>query len=109
MSQDNITHGLAEGAHRNLAEGWALRGALILAACLLATSACRQTPDPLEKAFQAVGGKEALLDLKGFSFSATGDRFEAAQGPTPGADPEKASSFTVTLLCDVENNGRFLF
>ncbi len=100
MSQDNITR----GARGNLAGGWPLRGAIILIACLVAANGCRQAPSPLEKAFQAVGGKEALLDLKGFSYEATGDRFEAAQGATPGADPEKASSFTVTLLCDVEND-----
>ncbi|MEE8608386.1 MAG: hypothetical protein V3S55_12345 [Nitrospiraceae bacterium] len=35
---------------------------------------------PLQKAFDAVGGQEVLLELKGFSYESSGERFEPAQG-----------------------------
>jgi glyoxylase-like metal-dependent hydrolase (beta-lactamase superfamily II) len=82
-----------------------LRGlAVALAFCLTATGGCQRGPDPLQKAFDAVGGKDALLELKGFSYESSGDRFEPAQGLAPTDDPIKASSFTLSLLCDVEND-----
>ncbi len=90
--------------HKNLARGRPLKGGIILAACLVAASSCQQASSPLEKAFEAVGGKQALLDLKSFSYEATGERFEPAQGLTPAHDPIKASSFTLSLLCDVDND-----
>ncbi len=59
---------------------------------------------PLQKAFDAVGGQEVLLELKGFSYESSGERFEPAQGLNPAHDDIKASSFTLSLLCDVEND-----
>ena len=51
-----------------------------------------------------MGGRAALLELRGFSYESEGDRFEPGQGLNPTADPIKASSFTLALLCDVDND-----
>ena len=59
---------------------------------------------PLQKAFDAVGGQEVLLELRGLSYESSGERFEPAQGLNPAHDDIKASSFTLSLLCDVEND-----
>ena len=83
----------------------ALRGlAVVLACCVTATGGCQRGPDPVQKAFDAIGGKDALLELGGFSYESSGERFEPAQGLIPTADPIKASSFSLSLLCDVEND-----
>jgi glyoxylase-like metal-dependent hydrolase (beta-lactamase superfamily II) len=52
----------------------------------------------------AVGGREALQELQGFSYEAAGDRFESGQGVNPEAGPTRASSFDLSLLYDVEND-----
>ena len=78
--------------------------ALMLTLCLMVLGGCVQRPDPLEKAFDAVGGRDALLELRGFSYDSEGERFEPEQGPNPEADPIRASSFDLSLLCDVEND-----
>ena len=78
--------------------------ALILVLCLTVTGGCQQGPDPLAKAFNAMGGRAALLGLRGFSYESEGDRFEPGQGLNPTADPVKASSFTLALLYDVDND-----
>ena len=78
--------------------------ALILVLCLTVTGGCQEGPDPLAKAFNAMGGRDALLELRGFSYESEGDRFESGQGLNPTADPIKASSFTLTLLCDIAND-----
>ena len=77
--------------------------ALILVLCLTVTGGCQQA-DPLAKAFNAMGGRAALLELRGFSYESEGDRFEPGQGLNPTADPIKASSFTLALLYDVDND-----
>ena len=77
---------------------------LALTLCLMATGACQPAADPLQKAFDAIGGKDALLELRGLSYESSGERFEFAQGLTPAVDPIKASSFTLSLLYDVEND-----
>jgi glyoxylase-like metal-dependent hydrolase (beta-lactamase superfamily II) len=70
----------------------------------MATVGCQREDDPLQTAFDAIGGKDALLELRSFSYESSGERFEPAQGLTPAHDPIKASSFTSSLLCDVEND-----
>ena len=75
---------------------------LAITLCLMATGGCQRGADPLQKAFDAVGGKDALLELTGFSYESSGERFEPAQGLSPAHDPIQASSFTLSLLCDVE-------
>ena len=77
---------------------------IVLILALLTTEGCRPGTDPLEKAFNAVAGKAALLELKGFSYESSGERFEPAQGRNPAHDDIKASSFALSLLWDVENN-----
>ena len=77
--------------------------ALILVLCLTVTGGCQQA-DPLAKAFNAMGGRAALLEFRGFSYESEGDRFEPGQGLNPTADPIKASSFTLALLYDVDND-----
>ena len=85
--------------------GGSLRGfALVLALCVTAAGGCQQGPDPLQQAFDAIGGRDALLDLRWFSYEASGDRFEAAQGLRPVGDPIKASSFILDLRCDLSND-----
>ena len=81
-------------------------GSLVLALtlCLMATGGCQPGADPLQKAFDAIGGKNALMEHRGFSYESSGERFEFGQGLTPAADPIKASSFNLSLLCDVEND-----
>ncbi len=77
--------------------------ALMLTLCLMAIGACGQQLDPLQKAFDAVGGREALLELRGFAYESVGERFEAGQSLNPTADPIRASSFDLSLLYDIEN------
>ena len=77
--------------------------ALVLTLCAT-VSGCQQGPDPLQRAFDGIGGQVALLDLRGFSYESSGDRFEAAQGLRPTGDPIKASSFTLDLQYDLEND-----
>ncbi len=91
MSYAKSPEGLPKIINKNLVRGRPLKGGIILAACLVAASSCQQASSPLEKAFEAVGGKQALLDLKSFSYEATGERFEPEEGATPTADPKKAS------------------
>ena len=77
---------------------------LVLTLCVTATAGCQRRPDPLQEAFDAIGGKDALLELRGFSYESSGERFEPGQGLTPADDRIKASSFTLSLLSDVEND-----
>ena len=77
---------------------------LVLALCLTVIGVCQAGANPLQKAFDAIGGKDALLKLKGLSYESSGERFEPAQGLSPADVPIKASSFTLSLLCDVEND-----
>ncbi len=81
-------------------------GSLVLALtlCLMATGGCQPGADPLQKAFDAIGDKDALLELSGFRYESSGERFEPAQGLSPAHDAIKASSFNLSLLCDVEND-----
>ena len=102
MSHAKPPDELPKITHKNLASRRLLKGGIILAACLVIASSCEQASSPLEKAFEAVGGKQALLDLKSFSYEATGTRFEPEQGATPSAEPKKASAYTVALSADVE-------
>ena len=78
--------------------------ALTLSLCLPAMGGCAGRQDPLQKAFDAVGGQEALLQLQGFGYESLGERFEAGQGLNPEADPIRSSSFDLSLLYDVEND-----
>lgn len=89
---------------RGLIRGPRLALALMLTLCLMAIGSCSRRPDPLQKAFDAVGGREAILELRGFGYESTGDRFEPEQGPNPEADPIRVGSFDLSLLCDVEND-----
>ena len=77
--------------------------ALMLTLCLMAIGGCGRQ-DPLQKAFDAVGGREALLEFRGFAYESAGERFEAGQGLNPEADPIRSSSFDLSLLYDVEND-----
>ena len=78
--------------------------ALALTLCVTATGGCQRGADPLQKAFDAIGDKDALLELSGFRYESSGEGFEPAQGLSPAHDAIKASSFTLSLLCDVEND-----
>ena len=51
-----------------------------------------------------MGGKDALLELRGFSYESSGERFEPAQVLIPEGDPINASSFSLSLLSDVEKD-----
>jgi hypothetical protein len=95
MSHANPPEGLPKIINKILVRGRPLKGGIILAACLVAASSCQQASSPLEKAFEAVGGKQALLDLKSFSYEATGERFEPEEGATPNADPKKGSAYAL--------------
>ncbi len=77
-----------------------------LAALLLclAIGSCTGRPDPLQKAFDAAGGQEALLELRGFSYESAGERFETGQGLNPEAGAIRSSSFDLSLLYDVKND-----
>lgn len=79
-------------------------GALMLILCLTAMGGCAGRQDPLQKAFDAVGGQEALLELRGFGYESAGERFEAGQSLNPEAGPIRSSSFDLSLLYDVEND-----
>ncbi len=81
-----------------------LRPALMVTLCLTAIGACAERPDPLQKAFDAAGGQEALLELRGFGYEAAGDRFESGQSVNPEAGPIRSSSFDLSLLYDVESD-----
>ena len=70
----------------------------------MAAGSSQRGPDPLQQAFDAIGGEEALLALRGFSYESSGDRFETAQGLRPAGDPIKASSFTLALQWDLDND-----
>ena len=78
--------------------------ALTLSLCLPAMGGCAGRQDPLQKAFDAVGGQEVLLELRGFGYESAGERFETGQGLNPEADPIRSSSFDLSLLYDVEND-----
>ncbi len=104
MSHANPPEKLSKITHKNLARGRPFKAGIILAACFVAAGSCQQASSPLERAFEAVGGKQALLDLKSFSYEATGERFEPAQGATPTADPEQASAYTLAVSTDVEGD-----
>ncbi len=78
--------------------------AVTLTLYLSAMGGCAGRQDPLQKAFDAVGGQEALLQLQGFGYESLGERFEAGQGLNPEADPIRSSSFDLSLLYDVEND-----
>ncbi len=95
---------LAKKQDGDLAHGSLGGLVLALTLCLMATGGCQPGADPLQKAFDAIGGKDALLELRGLSYQSSGERFEFGQGLTPAADPIKASSFTLSLLCDVEHD-----
>ncbi len=79
-------------------------GALMLILCLTAIGGCAERPDPLQKAIDAAGGQDALLELRGFGYESAGERFETGQGLNPEADPLRSSSFDLSLLYDVEND-----
>jgi glyoxylase-like metal-dependent hydrolase (beta-lactamase superfamily II) len=72
--------------------------------CLTAIGACTERPDPLEKALDAVGGRDALQELRAFSYEAAGDRFESGQSVNPEAGPIRSSSFDLSVLYDVESD-----
>ena len=76
---------------------------LVLTLCV-AAAGCQQGSDPLQKAFDAIGGQDALVDLRGFSYESSGDRFEAEQGLRPMGDPIRASSFTLELQHDLDGD-----
>ena len=76
---------------------------LMLTFCLTTIGGCTGRPDPLQKAFDAVGGQEALLELRGFGYESAGERFETAQGLNPETYT-RASTFDLSLQYDVEND-----
>ena len=77
--------------------------ALMLTFCLTTIGGCTGRPDPLQKALDAVGGQEALLELRGFGYESAGERFETAQGLNPETST-RASTFDLSLQYDVEND-----
>ena len=77
--------------------------ALMLTFCLTTIGGCTGRPDPLQKAFDAVGGQEALLELRGFGYESAGERFETAQGLNPETY-SRASTFDLSIQYDVEND-----
>ncbi len=89
---------LAKKQDGDLAHGSLGGLVLALTLCLMATGGCQPGADPLQEAFDAIGGQDALLELRGFSYGSSGERFEPAQGLNPAHDNIKASSFTLSLL-----------
>ena len=104
MSENHLYQVFRRIEARGLIRGPCFASALMLTLCLMAIGGCARRPDALQKAFDAVGGRDALLELRGFGYESTGDRFEPEQGPNPEADPIRAGSFDLSLLCDVEND-----
>ncbi len=104
MNESNLHQVFRRTGAQGLIRAPLFVSALMLTLCLTAIGGCTGRPDPLQKAFDAVGGQEVLLELRGFGYESAGERFEAAQGLNPETDPIRASSFDLSLLCDVEND-----
>ncbi|MEE8175975.1 MAG: hypothetical protein V3T97_05145, partial [Gemmatimonadota bacterium] len=51
-----------------------------------------------------MGGRDALQELRAFSYEAAGDRFESGQSVNPEAGPIRSSSFDLSVLYDVESD-----
>ncbi len=103
MNHGKMRCEVSQKQDENRSGGSLLGVALVLTLCAT-VAGCQQGPDPLQRAFDGIGGQVALLDLRGFSYESSGDRFEAAQGLRPTGDPIKASSFTLDLQHDLEND-----
>jgi len=58
---------LAKKQDRNLAHSSPGGLVLVLTLCLMAIGGCQPGADPLQKAFDAIGGRDSLLELRGFS------------------------------------------
>ncbi len=59
----------------------------------------------LDTALAAMGGREALLALKSQRIVSHGENFEPEQALRPGAEPRKVSTFSCTLVRDL-NSGQ---
>lgn len=55
----------------------------------------------VDSAIAAMGGRDALLELKSQRIVSHGDNFEPEQTLRPGAEPRKVSTFTCTLFRDL--------
>ena len=104
MNNSKMRRELSQRQDGDQSGGSLRRFVLMLSVCLTAIGGCQREADPLQTAFDGIGGKDALVKLRGFSYESSGDRFEPAQGLTPERDPINASSFSLSLLCDVEND-----
>ena len=89
---------------RDLVSGPLWGFALVVALVVTATLMAQPRLDPLQKMLDAIGGREALLALHGFSYESVGERFETGQGLRPATSPIKASSFRLAVLADVERD-----
>ena len=104
MNESELREVFRQIKARGPTRGPLFASALMLTLCLVAIGGCGRQLDHLQKAFDAVGGREALLELRGFAYESTGERFEAGQSLNPEADPIRASSFELSLLWDIEND-----
>jgi hypothetical protein len=62
----------------------------------------------LDTALAAMGGRETLLSLKSQRIVSHGENFEPEQALRPGAEPRKVSTFSCTLVRDL-NSGRLRY
>ena len=83
---------------------------MVLAACSGTEQPSPDTNSPPEeitveeamaKAFQGIGGRPALLDLKNFSIEAARERYMMGQGPEPGKGLFRVSTSDVSVRYDI--------
>jgi glyoxylase-like metal-dependent hydrolase (beta-lactamase superfamily II) len=69
----------------------------VLAALVPAAPAAAQGRSALDRAVRAVGGEDALQDLRSYSYRASGEVSVFNEGVTPGGPPGRAATFTSTV------------
>ncbi|MEE9154966.1 MAG: MBL fold metallo-hydrolase [candidate division NC10 bacterium] len=104
MNESNLHQVFRRTGAQGLIRAPLFVSALMLTLCLTAIGGCTGRPDPLQKAFDAAGGQEALLELRDFGYESAGERFETGQGLNPEAGAIRSSSFDLSVLYDVEND-----
>ena len=104
MKRDESNQPFSRSAVRGRASVPLLGPVLTIVICLAGIAACAERPDPLQQAFNAVGGQEALQELNAFSYTSTGERFESGQSVNPEAGSLRSSSFDLALENDVEGD-----
>src|SRR5215475_8378234 len=90
--------------NRALALLFALALLLCVPSCLFAQAARLY----VDSAVIAIGGRDTLLELKSQRIVSHGENFEPDQTRRPGAEPRKVSTFTCTLIRDL-NSGKLRY